>query len=267
MVRNIAEGLYNLGDRYVVKNMPGDQGLIGLEFVARSPSDGRTYGLLDAGAFGYARKSNNLNPISGVKPVSIIGITGNVIVVGESFPARTVAELIEIGKTKGVSLGTGGENSLSHSCIKQFAQSAGISPLNITHYKGMGPLLADQLRGSVGVSCVPIIASRPFIVSSKLRAIGVTLPDSHPLLPNVPSLERVGIQGVPIGNWFMLVMPRDATVELANPLVSNLKRVFADSVFISRSRSLGVDLIIPAADVGPEIADAFLRRRMAEPNF
>ena len=252
------------GQTPVVENRPGADGLIGIGIVAKSPKNENIYGLLTAGTFEALRHPNNLSlNIQDIQPITLIGISGLVIAVPASASTKTIEELVQLGKTKTLSAGALGENSISHKCITIFSNIAGIRPPNIQHYKGFAPLVTDLMTGNLEYSCVAEHLFSRF--SHRLTPLAVTLPDPSSFLPNVPTLEMKGIQGVPVGDWMMLVMPRNANSQAANALVSNLRKVFSsDSVFRNRMLEIYIHLL-PPSDIGPEIAENFLRRQISQP--
>ena len=90
------------GSRVVVDNRGGAGGVIGTEMAARSPGDGYTL-LMHSASITYDPSLHDKLPYDTMKdlaPVAMIGTTPNLLVVAPSFPARSVTDLIPMGREK-----------------------------------------------------------------------------------------------------------------------------------------------------------------------
>src|SRR5215831_10980676 len=91
-----------LGQPVVVENRPSSTGNLGTQVVAKSPPDGYTI-LATSSAFAV---NVSLSPNAGYDaerdfaPIIQAATQPNVIVVNAGFPVKTLAELLEMAKTK-----------------------------------------------------------------------------------------------------------------------------------------------------------------------
>ena len=140
------------GQPVIVENRTGAGGVIGTEYVARSPADGYTL-LLVSPSHAVApilEKNAHWNPVRDFKGISGIGIVPNVIVVHPSVPAHSMADFIALARKSNPPLtyataGIGTSNDLSGELL---AQDAKIK-LVMVPYKGQTDALTDLLAGRV----------------------------------------------------------------------------------------------------------------------
>ena len=119
--------------------------------IAKSAPDGATMGLITASTHGVTPALGNklpYDPIKDFKPISMIGAAPYVLVLYPGVPAKTVAELVALAKTKPGQLnyGSAGLASLAHLAAALFASDTGIE---LTHvpYKSSAQSSIDMITG------------------------------------------------------------------------------------------------------------------------
>jgi tripartite-type tricarboxylate transporter receptor subunit TctC len=249
----------SMGNPVIIDNRPGAGGVIGLDAVVRAPEANSTLGLLSTGVL-LSTLAHRPELVQDFQMVSLLGITGMVIV---STRDATIADLVQRTKrAQKINFGSSGSGSLSQICFEQFLNATGRGQADHIPYKGSAPLLADVISGNVEAACVELASAIPHIRAGKLRALAVTLPYPNDQLPGVPTLESAGVQGVFSGGWYAVIAPKGMSRTTLNSMVAGLKRALSDTQVQTQLRSIQADPI-PADDVGPEIADQFIKRQIA----
>ena len=200
------------GQPVTVENRVGAQGAAAMVAVAKSEPDGATLALMPVGnaAVSPALFPNlPYDPVKDFAPVTQLATVENVLVVGAGVPARSVADLVALGRAPGAGLtyATPGAGSLAHLAAELFARSAGIT---LTHvpYRGVAPALTDVLRGEVTMMVAQLSTAKPLIESGQLRALAVASPRRSAVLPDVPTLaEATGVAGLEAVSWYALMAP------------------------------------------------------------
>lgn len=200
------------GQPVTVENRVGAQGATAMVAVAKSEPDGATLALMPVGnaAVSPALFPNlPYDPVKDFAPVTQLATVENVLVVGTGVPARSVADLVALGRAPGAGLtyATPGAGSLAHLAAELFARSAGIT---LTHvpYRGVAPALTDVLRGEVTMMVAQLSTAKPLIESGQLRALAVASPGRSAVLPDVPTLaEATGVAGLEAVSWYALMAP------------------------------------------------------------
>jgi tripartite-type tricarboxylate transporter receptor subunit TctC len=187
----------SLGQPVVIENRVGAGGNIGARAVAQAASDG--YTLLMGDTFGLATARSLYANVGydarrDLLPVGLVASSDLVLVVPASSQARTVADLIALGRSKpdAVTYASSGVGTLPHLAGERLASSAGIKMVHVP-YRGTAPALTDLLADRISMSFAPIGVALPHIQAGKLRALAVTGAQRARQLPDVPTMTEAGV--------------------------------------------------------------------------
>jgi tripartite-type tricarboxylate transporter receptor subunit TctC len=210
-----------LGQPIVVENRAGATTSIAEEHVAKSAPDG--YTLLMSGITlatqPYMRRDLPYDPLRDFSYISLVATSGNVIVVNNALPVRTVAELIQLAKSSARPLhyGTPAFGSTGHLAAEMFNQMAG-TQLKQVPYKGAAPALQDLIAGQIEMTFDNIPAAIGHIRAGRIRPIAVTSATRSRQLPEVPTIAEAGLPGYEIVAWFGMTAPARVPPEIINRL-------------------------------------------------
>jgi len=217
-----------LGQPVVVDNKPGAAGNIGTAEVARSPADGYTLvqGTVSASISVTLYSNLAYNFERDLDPVAMIGLVPNVMVVGQSVPARTVKEFIALAKAQPgkLNFGSAGSGSSIHMSGELFKLMAGIDMVHVP-YKGSAPAMTDLIGGQVSVMFDNLPSSMPHIKSGKVRALAVTSAKRYPSLPDVPTVAEAGVPGYEAYAWFGILAPKGTPKEIVSRLNAEVLKI------------------------------------------
>jgi tripartite-type tricarboxylate transporter receptor subunit TctC len=203
-----------LGERWgqpvLVENRPGAGGVVGTEAAARSPPDGYTVIMGNAGSHAinqalYPKLSYDV--VRDFAPVTLVASAPNVFVVNPAVPAKTVAEFIALAKKEPgkYAFASGGNGSSAHLNGEMLKAFAGVEMTHVP-YKGSSPAITDVIAGQVAVMIGNLPPILPHIKSGKVRALGVSTatrfsatPELAPIADTVPGYESLA--------WFGLFAP------------------------------------------------------------
>ena len=186
-----------LGKPVIVENRGGAGGNIAIAAVKRLPADGYTL-LVCSSAYVvnpslYA--SANYDPIKDFVPVMILGASPNVFVVPANSEFKSMKDFLEKAKANPdkynwTSPGAGTTPQLGGELIKL---RTGIKMQHIP-FPGAGPASNAVLAGTVDLYGANIGSVQGLIDGGKVRPLAVTSATRWPPLPDVPTLEEVGIK-------------------------------------------------------------------------
>jgi tripartite-type tricarboxylate transporter receptor subunit TctC len=200
-----------LGTQVYVDNRVGASGNLGADAIAKAPPDGSTIGVVTSSTHAVAvTLSPNLpyDPINDFTPITMIANSPYVLVVTPKLPAKNVAELIALARSKPGTLnyGSAGPASLAHLAGALFGS---LSNVAITHvpYKSTAQSVVDLISGRLDMQFATIAPTLANIREGQLRALAVTGRQRVEALPDTPTMEEAGVPGYEATLWFALVAP------------------------------------------------------------
>ena len=240
-----------LGQSIVVENKPGAGGTIAMAELARAAPDGYTIAFASQGTlvFNQAIYANpGYDSAKDFAPVAFVGGVSNVMIVPPASAATKPLDVIAEAKAKPGQLtySSGGSGTSHHLSGVLFGRMTGIDLVHVP-YKGAPQGVLAVMTGEVamGFFNTPTVIGQ--IKDGKVKALGVTSLKRSPLLPNVPTLDELGVKGYEVNTWFGFVAPRGTPQEIVARLNAEFGRIFASAEAREKLGSQGFDLAPPMA--------------------
>jgi tripartite-type tricarboxylate transporter receptor subunit TctC len=220
-----------LGQRVVVENRAGANGVIGVDHVAKAAPDGYTLLLGSGGATTISPHLAKLpyDPLKDLAPISMIATNDGLLLVHPSFPATNVKEFIEVlKKAPGkYSFGSSGAGGPTHLAGELFKQQAGVDMQHVP-YKGDGPAIADLIAGHIPIMVTVLATAAPHLRTGRVQAIAALGANRFPQLPQVPTLIESGFPGFTAGSWFGLYAPAGTPAAVVAKVNEAVRGALAD---------------------------------------
>ena len=234
----------------VVQNVPGAGGAVGTAEANRAKPDGYTLLMGSTGALtarpiisnpGY--ETEDFVPIAQLVDVPI-GLA-----VAQNSPYRSLKELVQAAKGKGLTYATPGPGSTQHINMAQFAKESG---LKLTHVGGQGGkgAVTKALTGEVDFVFVGASNYTSLAKGGKLRVLGVAAPKRVPYLPEVPTFKEAGYD-LDAAVWFGLLVKRGTPEDRVQQLRSEINKIAREPKTLELYRKLN---FTPAYLSGPDFA-------------
>ncbi|THJ36061.1 tripartite tricarboxylate transporter substrate binding protein [Lampropedia aestuarii] len=226
----------------VVENRAGASGMIAAQAAARATPDGYTVLITTNtthAANEHLYKSLSYKPVEDFAPISGLGKGGQVLVVPENAPYKTVEELLAFAKANPEKLSFGSGSSSSRIAGELLKQLAGVDILHVP-YKSNPLAITDLLGGQIDLMITDVSTGVPQIKSGKLRALGYSSKSRSALLPDVPTIAEAGVPGYDMGYWFAAYAPAgtpEPVVTQLNGLLANAVQSSATQAFFDQSGS------------------------------
>jgi tripartite-type tricarboxylate transporter receptor subunit TctC len=223
LARIVAKALGDLlGQPFVIDNRPGAGGNVAGEVVAHAAPDGYTLlmgnnSILATNANLY--KTIGFDPEKDFAPISLIGTQGSVLVVNPNVPAHSMAELIALAKANPgkLNFASSGYGAAAHLAGELFKAEAHIDIVHVP-YKGAAPALQDVIAGQDQMMFATIASAIGHINSGLVRALAVTELKRVAILPDIPTIDELGLRGFDATTWHGIVAPAGTPKDIVDPL-------------------------------------------------
>jgi tripartite-type tricarboxylate transporter receptor subunit TctC len=251
------------GQTVVIDNRPGGGTIIATDIVADSAPDGYTL-LVTTTSFSIVPSLTDklpYDPAKDFEPITLVNTTPLVLVVNPGVPAKSVKELIALAKARPgeLNFGSAGSGGSNHLAGELFNVMAGV---NIVHvpYKGNAPALNDLVGGHVDIVFNGLTSAVPLIKSGRLRPLAVTSLTRADALPDVPTLDELGLKGFQATAWNGLSAPAGTPKSVIARINADVVKVLHSPELVERLKAEGSD---PVGN-SPEQFTAFLREETAK---
>src|ERR1700741_2175537 len=166
----------SLKQNFIVENRTGASGIIGTDYVAKSPPDGYTWVFIfDTHSVHQALNPKlPFDPVKDFAPVMLVGYAPMAITTGAMKPYKSFADVVAAAKARPdtVTLGNVGNGSLAHLTTIVLNQAAGVKLVPVP-YKGGGPLSLDVMGGQVELAMASTAAQAQHVKGGKMRALAL----------------------------------------------------------------------------------------------
>jgi tripartite-type tricarboxylate transporter receptor subunit TctC len=225
----------SMGQNFLVENRSGASGLIGAEFVVRSPGDGYTIlfttASLSVNVTLYAKRVK-FDPVNDLIPVSWISSVPLVLVAHPSVPVKNVKELIALAKRTGrMNVAHNGSGTTSHLSVEMLKLFAGVDVTPVP-YGGGGPAMVSLISGETDFTFATALAAQPFIKSGKARPLAVTTGKRAAAFPDLPTMKSL-YPDFESDNWYAMFFPKgtpkDIVARLNAEIIKALKQPDVDA--------------------------------------
>jgi tripartite-type tricarboxylate transporter receptor subunit TctC len=190
------------------------------------------------------------------KPVGMVAVAPNVVVVHPSLPVNNLKELVEYarnnpGKLNYASQGSG---SIPHVGTELFKQMNGVDMVHVP-YKGSGPAIQDVLSGQVQLFITTPPSVLGHVKQGKLRAIAIASDARHPQLPDVPTSGEQGMPDFKLDAWVALFAPAGTPDDIVAKLSDALAKGLEAPEVRERAAAAGVTARpMASAELGRKVA-------------
>jgi tripartite-type tricarboxylate transporter receptor subunit TctC len=228
VARIVAEKLGSgLGQQVIIDNRGGVAGVIGMRVAAKAAPDGYTIVMAHTGITSInptLYTNPGYDPRKDFAPIGLIATTPIVLMSNNTFPARTVADLIAMAKREPgkLNVGTPPPGTGGYLSAELFKAAAGVD-FTIVTYKGTGPLTNDLLGGHVPIAFNVLAPAMGNLQAGTLRAIATAGPTRLSLLPDVPTIAESGLPGFEAVLHYGLMAPAGTPADIVTRLNRELR--------------------------------------------
>lgn len=232
-----------LGERWKqsvnVDNRPGGSEVIASQLVINSRPDG--YTILVAGdpavaVNQFTFKNLPYDPERDFAPVIRMVNFNMAFVVPSSNPVSSMIEFLTYSKGRpgALAFGSAGQGGPVHFAYTDLKTAAGVD-LNFIPYPGLAPIITDMLGGRIDATFGAVATVQPYVSSGKLKALAIGGQRRSKILPDVPTLEELGLKDVIASFYIGLVVPSKTPADVVSFIAREVREVMTTPEFIAKT--------------------------------
>ena len=253
----------SLGQQIVVDNRPGAGSAIASEIAAKAAPDGHTLVSIGSSHAVNAAFYPALpyKPAADFSAIAIVAKSPVVISANPSVPAKTLKELIALGRARPGQLnyGSAGVNGINHLAAELLKRMANFD-ITLVPYKGVAQALPAVMAGEVQLMFATLPGSIGQVKAGRIRAIAVTSARRSIAAPEIPTVAESGVPGYEAASWFAFLAPAATPKSIVNRLNAETLRALNKPDVSDNLIRQGMD---PAGST-PGEADEYLRAEIAK---
>ena len=251
-----------LGQAIVVENRAGAGGNVPTAQVAKSAPDGYT---LLAHSASYAINPSlwtnaGYDPEKDFAAVAVVALQPNLIVVNDSFPAKTLGQLLDMARRQPLAYASPSSGTTAHLTAENLFRLHAHVPITHIPFKGAGPAVAAVVAGEPPIGSLGASGPMAQIKAGRLRALAVSARARLSALPDVPTLGELGFQGMEDYVWIGLFAPAGTPANVLQAVNDAARKAVQVPEIRERLVALGFD---PASDTLPQSA-RFVREEIVK---
>jgi tripartite-type tricarboxylate transporter receptor subunit TctC len=217
-----------MGQQFVIDNRGGASGVIGAEFVAKSPPDGYTLMIHSATHVSNPHLYGKVpyDTLKDFAPVAPLSVQIGMLVVHPSLPVKNVKEFIALAKSKPGQLtySSSGNGSFVHLSMALFASMAGIKMIHVP-YKGGGPAAISIASGETQAQMGTVGSVIQQVKQNRVRALAITSDRRAEAFPNLPTIAEAGVPGYEFTAWIGTFAPAGTPKPIVDRLNIEITKV------------------------------------------
>lgn len=250
-----------LGQTVLVQNEPGAGSTIAMNYVSRAKPDGYTLLTIGSGVAVAAELypgANVAGMLRDLTPVTMVGATPLVLYVGSTVPAKNYADLITWLKAHphDATTGSNGRGSAGHLSIELLNTMAGVNVRYIP-YKTTPQAHTDLIAGRLSVMLTSSLSGGAHDVTP----VAVSSLERWQRMPNVPTLDELGLKGYEAATWVAMLAPKGTPPEALDAINAAFAKAVKDPGLRKRLDEIG---IIPPRRTGAAFAETYIHNEIAK---
>lgn len=234
-----------MGVPIVIDNKPGGSYVIGTMDLVHAAPDGYTLAYGNVVSLATNKSLLAAVPYDVDKDLTLVSNTlrlSNLMIVNNSVPVKSVAELIAYAKKNPgkLAFGSDGNGTTAHLGVELFKAMTGTHMLHVP-YRAATAAVTDLIGGGIQLMMINTPVSGPLAQAGKVRALGISSPQRSPTYPDVPTIAESGLPGFEVTAWGGIIGPANLPKDIVNRLNAEIRTALASPAVRDRFKTLGAD--------------------------
>ena len=245
LMRALAQQLsQQMGVPIVIDNKPGGSYTIGTMELVHAAPDGYTLAYGNVVSLATNRSLLPNVPYDVDRDLTLVSNAlklSNLMIVNNSLPVKSVAELIDYAKKNPgkLAFGSDGNGTTAHLGVELFKAMTGVHMLHVP-YRAATSAMTDLMGGGLQLMMVNTPVSGPPAQAGRVRAIGISSPQRSPTYPDVPAIAET-VPGFEVTAWGGIIGPANLPKDIVAKLNAEIRTALASPAVRERFKTLGAD--------------------------
>ena len=236
-----------MGQQVVVDNRPGANGVIGMQMIAKSASDGYTIGYAPVSALAINPAIQPKLPYDTDRDLQMVVqlVFGrHILAVNPSLPIKSVRDLIDYAKSNPGKLtyGSSGSGSSQHVGMEMFKLMTGTKMVHVP-FKAIQQATTEVIAGRVDMTFDNLASMGPHVKAGRVRALGVTSLKRSPAWPDLPTISEAGVPGFEVTTWSGVIVPAGVPKAIVTRLNAEINKVLVSPLATGTLGGTGYELV------------------------
>ncbi len=231
---------------FVVENITGAGGIVGLDRMARAKPDGQTLAALNNSILTilpHLQPQNvKVNTLTEFEPIAGIANIPTFFAVPSTSSIKTIDDLIVQTRKEPdrIHYASGGIGSPQHLAGEMFNAYAKVKLIHVP-YRGASQATLAVASGEVQVMPMALSLAKPFLADKRIRLIGYCGSERHPQYPAMATLIEQGVKSYDYSSWIALFAQKGIPAAALTELRKQTAAVVNDSVIQEKMVKAGLD--------------------------
>jgi len=247
--RLVAQHLHETwGKPVIVDNRPGADGLIGTELAVRANPDGYTLIVVSAAyVMNPAVRKLPYDSLTALEFIAKMGASLTILSVTPTLPVSSVKELIALAQAKPGQIVLSSSGGFMHFASALF-RTMSKQDFNIVLYKGGFPAMVDVMTGQAQATFAVIVPALPHLRAGKLKALAVGSLKRSTVLPDLPTLDELGLTGYDASNWYSIATAAATPKPIVAKLYNEVAAYFRQPDTVKKLTAMGAEIDLRSPD-------------------
>lgn len=238
MARIISQRLSDkLKQNFIVENKAGGNGAIASDYVAKAKPDGYTilFGYIATHGMNPALQKLRYDPVNDFEPIGLVCESPTLMVSTKNTKIDSLKNFIEESKKlpEKFNYASAGNGTAPHFAGELFKMVTGAQMLQIP-YKGSAPAMADTVGGQTQIMFPSLFSAFPYVNSGQVNAVAIVGKQRVAVLPDVPTLAELGVEGVEVEQWYALFAPAKTPAPIVQALNTALNELLQEKEVVEK---------------------------------
>jgi tripartite-type tricarboxylate transporter receptor subunit TctC len=236
----------SLGQPFIVENVTGAGGSIGVGRVAHAAPDGYTIGIgnLSTHVINGATYTLGYDVVKDFEPVSLLTTEPMVVGANKTTSAVDLKELVAWLKANPdkATAAVGGTGDITQIAELLFQKETG-TRFQLVPYRGTVLAINDVMSGRIDLVLMQASSLLPQVTARNIKAYAIMAPKRLQAAPDIPTIDEAGLPGFYVSYWFGMWVPKGTPKPIISRLNAAVVDALADETVRGRLTELGREVV------------------------